>query len=162
MTPIALMKTTLLAIVAGALLQRLIPAGAFLGALIAVMAVNVIGKTEVNLPPGSSFVAYVLLGMVVGNTITAESIEAVRQWIPQVIVISVVLLVVGGLIAVILIRQGVDPATAFLASAPGGLTQMTALGTEIGANVALITVAHVVRVVAVFLLAPFVVRAVGG
>ena len=73
-------------------------------------------------------------------------------------IVVVGLLLAGGVIMVVLRASGLDPATALLAASPGGISQMGAISAAVGANSAVVITAHLVRIIAVVVTAPLMVR----
>lgn len=151
---------SILAALAGAaLFERLhVPAGALIGAMLAATALNLSGVATVPVPSWLRFTAYVTLGWLLGSQLTADTVGSLRQAVLPVAVIVVSLLLAGGLIAFGLRLMGLDPATAFLAASPGGISQMAAISVDIGANAPLVVAAHVLRVMSVVLTTPLVIR----
>lgn len=154
-----LIQTAAAALIGAWVFERLrVPAGALIGAMIAVAIVNLIGETA-PLPSPAQFLAYAALGWAVGAGVTSESVGALRRFAVPLLIVVAALLLVGGLIAVALVATGqTDAVTAFLAASPGGLSQMTALAEANGANASLVIAVHTFRVVAVILLSPIVAR----
>ena len=157
---------TLIAALAGAAAFEAlkVPAGALVGALVATAALNLLADGgTVELPSSLQFLAFALLGWAVGEGVTTETLATLRSSLMPVVVIVVALLVFGALLALVLTRLGVlDSTTAFLAASPGALSQMSALGTAVGADVTLVATVHTLRVVALVLIAPIVARVVAG
>lgn len=154
-----LARTLLAALVGGFVFDRLrIPAGALIGSMVAVAAVNLAGSETVGAGPVLRFVAFAILGWEIGSQVTRETMTAVRTAIVPVLVVVVGLLAAGALFGWVLHRAGLDPVTAFLASSPGALSQMVALSTAFGANAVLVSVVHLIRILVVILAAPVVAR----
>lgn len=141
-----------------------VPAGALIGSLVAVAAVNLVSEAgAVELPGVLRFGAFALLGWAIGQGVTNETVRALRDSLVPMTVIVIALVVFGALLAVVLTRAGVlDGTTAFLAASPGALSQMSALGTALDANASLVAAVHTLRVVTIVLVSPFVARLVAG
>ncbi len=155
------LATVLAALVGGFVCDRLqVPAGSFLGAVAGVAVVNLaLAEGATAIPGWGRFLAFVALGWAVGESVTRETLGQLREALPAVVTIVVVLLVVGGLLALVLTRTGVlDAHTAYLATSPGALSQMVALADDTRADVLLVVTVHTIRVLAVVLVAPIVVR----
>jgi membrane AbrB-like protein len=153
---------TLLAALAGAyVFERLrVPAGSLLGAAVVVAAVNLMGDIDVPaLPSSIRFVAFAVLGWMVGQSIDRDSLSELQSSLVVVAVSVGVLVVVGGLLALVLTRWGgVDQGTAYLATSPGALSQMVALSEEARADTLLVVTVHTARLVAVILVSPVITR----
>ncbi len=154
-----LARTLLAALVGGFVFDRLkVPAGALIGSMAAVAAVNLAGSQTVGAGSTLRFVAFAILGWEIGSQVTRESMSAARAAIVPVLIVVVGLLAAAGLFGWVLYRAGLDPVTAFLASSPGALSQMVALSAAFGANAVLVSVVHLIRVLVVILTAPLVAR----
>ncbi len=136
-----------------------VPAGALIGAMLGVGAVKLLVGSATELPEPAKFVAYATIGWLVGQSIDRSVVHGLARIAVPLLTVVVVLLAVAGVTAFVLARAGVvDSTTAFLATAPGGLSHMAVLSSDVGANVPVVVGVHLVRVVAVLLLTPFVVR----
>ena len=151
---------SLLAALLGAwILERLeVPAGALIGAMVAGAAVNLVGLESQPLPDWARFGAFAAIGWLLGQQFTRDTVTTLKSAVVPIAIVVISLLVAGGLVAIGLRVWGLDAATAFLAASPGGISQMAALATDIGANAPLVVTAHLVRVIAVVSTAPFLVR----
>lgn len=158
-----MLQTIAVALVGAAVFELLrVPAGALIGSLIAVAAYNiVVSAGAASLPGWSRFLVFAGLGWLIGQAITRETLTNLRADLWSIAVIVGSLVIVGALVAVVLTRLGVvDGTTAFLASSPGGLSQMTALSNALDADVAYVATVHITRVVLVLMSAPLVARLV--
>ncbi|MFA9432506.1 AbrB family transcriptional regulator [Egicoccus sp. AB-alg2] len=153
--------TTILAAVAGAAAFEAlkVPAGALVGSMAAVAVVNLTGFEVAHLPGWARFAAFTAIGWIIGQGLDRQVLASLGERVGVIVACVVALLAVGGLLTWLLVHFGiVDPATAFLATSPGGLSQMAALSAAVDADAALVTTLHVVRVVVVVVAAPWVVR----
>lgn len=152
---------TLAVAVTGAVIMEAVrmPAGALVGAMVGVAVLKLTTGVAADVPPPIHFAVYVMLGWVIGQSMQREALAALGNAAFAMLGSIVALILFGVLLAVILSRLGVvDSATAFLAACPGGLSQMAALGSAVGANVPLVIGVHLVRISTVLFLAPLVVR----
>lgn len=151
---------TVVAALAGAYLfeQLGVPAGSLLGGVAGVAGVNLLASFDaVELPGLPKFLALALLGWVIGQGVTKETMAALGESLPVIGITVVALVVVGGLLAWLLTATGLtDANTAYLTTSPGALSQMAALATDTGADSLLVTTTHTIRVIAVVILAPIV------
>lgn len=160
-SPIVPFVTTILAAFAGAALFEFlrIPAGALLGATVAVTAVNLSPLAIAVLPRWTYFIVFASLGWMIGQGITSAVLRSLLQRAPLIVGLAAALLLFGGLLAFIAAKTGLlDPATALLATSPGGLSQMAALSAAVGADGAVVATIHTLRVVTVIFLIPAVLR----
>ena len=157
-----LLTTAVAALLGAALLERLgVPAGSLLGAVVGVALLNVVGDLgpATELPESGRFLAYAALGWLVGQGVTRGTLATLRVALLPMVAIIGVLLLVGLALGWVLARAGVmDPATAYLATSPGALSQMTAVAQSVGADAALVTSVHTARVVVLLVAAPLIGR----
>jgi hypothetical protein len=154
-----LVRSLLAAAVGGAVFQRInIPAGALIGAMVGVAAVGLSGTATVGPGPYLRFVAFAIIGWELGSQIDRSTLESVRSAAVPILVVVGGLLAAAGVLALILHAAGLDPITSFLAASPGGLSQMAAMAAEFKANAVVVTIVHLVRLVAVILMTPLVVK----
>jgi membrane AbrB-like protein len=152
-------RTIVAALAGGYLLERLhVPAGALIGAMIAVAALNLSGLDTYAVPEWARFLAFAGIGWALGQQFTRGSLATLRESFVPILAVVAGLLLAGGLIMLFLRATGLDPATAFLAAAPGGISQMAALSAAIGANASVVMTAHLVRIITVVITAPIVVK----
>ena len=99
-------------------------------------------------------VGMVLLGCAAGARLEPGTLEALLHLaIPILLGVAALLLLDVGLAAVLTRRYGVDPVTALLACAPGGVSEMTMMASDADARIEIVVAVHVVRVAAVVLVA---------
>lgn len=156
----SLLATIIAALVGGAVFEWLrVPAGALVGAAVGVAAFSLAAEQAARMPPTAAFLTYVGIGWLVGQSLTRDVLRDIFSNAIPVVGSAIGLLAVGAILAFALTRiAGLDYVTAFLATSPGGLSQMSALGTAVGADLGLVVAVHLVRVFSVLLLAPAVVR----
>jgi membrane AbrB-like protein len=157
---VILAGSIVLAVCAAVLLDWLnFPAGALIGAMVAIAGLKLSGVGVPEMPGTVRFVALVVIGWDLGTKFNRELLGAVTTNLVPLVLVVVAFLVMGWVLAWTLWRFGLmDPATAVLATSPGGLVQMGALTSEIEANAALVVGFHLLRIVSVLLSAPVVSR----
>jgi membrane AbrB-like protein len=145
----------LLAGAAGALLLTWlrVPAGTLVGAVLGSAAVGGLVKAEPHpLQRWVRTAGLVLIGCVSGARLDAESLEMMGLVALPVLAVVMVLLALNAALARWLVkRRQIDPTTAVLACAPGGLSELSVLAVKEGADVGTVTVIHLVRVLLVVL-----------
>lgn len=157
------MVQTICVALAGALVfERLrVPAGALVGAMVAVSSLNLVVRTGAQTPSLLRFLALAIIGWGVAEGVTRQNIDQSRETLLPLLLAVIALFVFGGLVAVAVTRLGwTDGITAFLATSPGGLTQMSALAASLGANATVVVAAHTARVMLVMALGPVIARMV--
>lgn len=156
-----LISTAAVALAGAWLFERLrVPAGAMLGAMIAVAALNLSSRAGVaDLPGLAEFFAFAALGWSIGTGFTPETLAGLRAATVPVLLIVGLLIGAGALFGWGLsVLTDIDPVTAFLAASPGALSQMVAVSAATGADSLLVVTVHTVRLFAVLVVSPFVVR----
>lgn len=145
-----------------------VPAGALIGAVLGAMAVNKLTDEVVRRRkpgtsvtdrlrglPGSLRVAgQALLGVMAGARLSAETLRLLAVSAVPVILSVIVLLGLTMLLARYLIRRhGIDPLTAVMAAAPGGVSELAIAAQRRGATMHVVLSIHLLRVLVVVLIA---------
>jgi membrane AbrB-like protein len=153
--------TSLVAAVSAALLlDRLnFPAGALIGAMVAIAALKLLGNETPGMPGAIRVVALIIIGWDLGSRFNKQLLATLTDNVAPLVLVIACFLIMGWVLAWMLWKFGVmDPVTAVLATSPGGLVQMGALSSETQANVALVVGFHLLRIVSVLLSAPLISR----
>jgi membrane AbrB-like protein len=161
----SLLLTLGAAIAGGSALHLLrVPAGAMIGAMIGVALVNIMSSTPVTPLPGPGrLIAYGAIGWMLGQDIGRGALATLSRVAWPVALVVVLIVVAGGLLGLVLHTvAGLDPATAYLATSPGGISQMAILASDSGANASLVAAVHLARVVTVVLLTPLIAQWIPG
>lgn len=133
-----------------------VPAGILVGAVVGSACANLAWRPSnpIVVPPTFRHVGFVLLGVVAGVRLEVAAIINLAKVSPVLALSIVILLTVNLLLAVLLIRRyDIDPKTAVLATAPGGLSEIAGLALESRANLPLVVAVHTIRVLFVVLVA---------
>jgi hypothetical protein len=137
-----------------------LPAGALIGALIAVGSVNALQLIPIpTLPAECRFLLQVCLGIFLGTTVTGETVQALQElWRPALT--GAAIMVVAGILSGLAISQwlGLERMTALLGSAPGGTSVMSLIALDMGVEGPVVAAMHLTRMLSVVLLIPLVVR----
>ncbi|WP_296643615.1 AbrB family transcriptional regulator [Roseinatronobacter sp.] len=122
-----------------------------------VFALLSVGGVSATLVPHGRELAQVSIGLVIGLRFTAPVIAATFALLPQMIGAAIYLLVATTL-AALLFRKlaGVDPVTAFFATAAGGVADMAHVAQSYGGAPTSVAVVHALRVSLVVAIAPLV------
>lgn len=126
-----------------------------LGALTAAGMVAALGWRWL-MPMQARIVVRPIIGVVAGSAFTAELVTAITQWWSAVLIVmayAVALLFVG----FFYFRKvgGFDGTTAFFASAPGGLGELSLIAGSLGGDMRRLVVVHATRIVFVVFTIPF-------
>lgn len=139
---------TVVVSVAGGLLGYVsaVPAGALLGAMIAVAGLNLVTDGAARLPAPLRVGSRILTGTTIGSLVTATLLASLVDYLPLVGAFTVLIILVGLGCAWLMGRlTGLDKSTTLLACAPGGLPEMTALAQDLGSEVEVVVGLHVLR-----------------
>lgn len=144
-------------------------AGAWLGKIARLPAAPVFGPmilsgiahytALVTVPPPSLFViaAQVTIGTVIGTRFVGAKLADLGRELGLAALSSGIMLIVAlGFAEVIVLAGGMPLAQAFLAYAPGGLTEMSLLTLAMGQDATYVSVIHVIRITLVIAVAPLV------
>lgn len=124
------------------------------GSLLAVIALRCIGNRAFSELPGGRKAGQWLVASGIGLHFTSEVLEQVVSHLPVVVMGAFGTLLLSLIGIAILRRAGVDRATAFFASMPGGASEMVNLALRHDAQAARVAAAHSLRLLLVVLLIP--------
>jgi membrane AbrB-like protein len=139
-----------------------VPAGSLLGPMLVAGAVTLAG-TEFAVPPAVRELAFALIGLQVGLRFTLETVREVgRLMVP--VLLSILGLMAACFVLALLLDAvtSVDLLDAYLATTPGGLYAVLAVGFGAGANTTFVLAVQTLRVLVMVLVAPLVVRRLVG
>ena len=130
-----------------------------LGALAVTMALTASGVELSALPAGASPAGQLFIGLALGTRFTPEFVRAAPRWLGAVALGTLVMIVLSALFSVLLARAfGLHPATALLATAPGGIAEMAITAKVLQLGVPVVTAFQVLRYVVVLTLTPALFR----
>ncbi len=130
------------------------PAGYLSGAIIAVATAALAGRPML-IPPPFLRVLLVLLGTSLGAVVTPATLHGMAAY-PLSISVLMVACAVISVAGTLYLRavHGWDTVTAYLATAPGGLSQVMAIAIEIEADVRAVAIVQTIRVVIIAVCLP--------
>lgn len=136
-----------------------IPGGSMLGAMGAVGAVQLTATTPLVIGVHWGTLGQLLVGAVIGSTLDRRMIKSFRTVLLPGLFAVASMVLSGVLIGLSFALLGfVEPLTALFGLAPGGFAEMTAAAIALGASGPLVASMHLVRVVAVLVLLPLILR----
>lgn len=152
--------TLIVAIVGGLLgLKLKIPAGALIGAMVAV-AIMKIGTGRGDIPYSYKLLAQIVVGGMLGLNFTMETVKGLKKLIIPAMVVVIGLTLFSIILGFVLSRlTGMDLTTALFSVSPGGLTDMTLISGEYGADTSTVALLHLMRLVTVISVLPTVIGA---
>jgi len=136
-----------------------VPAGAMTGAMVAVGLGGSLGVPMRRPPPLVRSLALVGIGTLVGVSFGPETVARLGDAALPLILATAATLGSGLAAACFVRRQlGIDFRTAFLACAPGGMSQVVMVADELGVDMMPVAIFQVARRVSVVLIMPFLFR----
>jgi membrane AbrB-like protein len=140
---------TLVLATAGALGLGLtgVPGGYLSGAILIVSAAALMGRPML-IPLPLMRVIFVLLGTSLGAVVTPETVRGMATYPLSIAVLIVAMAGIGfGCARYLQVVHGWDKMSAYLAAAPGGMSQVLAVAAEVGADLRAIAIVQSMRVV---------------
>lgn len=132
-----------------------IPAGAMIGALLAVAAANLVSGRSSRIPPRVVFVGRGLLGTVIGSAINRQTLDLLGNAIVPTFILSFGLLAGCVLLGFLTGKIAkLDRVTTLCALMPGGMGEMTSIASDLGADVRVVAALHVLRLIVILLVVP--------
>ncbi|MDP2409372.1 MAG: AbrB family transcriptional regulator [Pseudolabrys sp.] len=125
------------------------PGGYISGAIVAV-AVAALARRPMKIPVWLTRIIFVLIGISLGSVVTPETLQGMATY-PLSIAVLIVAMVVVGYTGALYLRlvHGWDNASAYLAAAPGGMSQVLAIAADVGADIRGVAIVQTLRVVLV-------------
>jgi membrane AbrB-like protein len=128
-----------------------VPAGVLIGTLLAVGAVSVggayLGLPQLSIPSWGRYVLQILLGMMVGLRIDRESLRSgAHALIPASLLAAILILTTVAAALLTAPLTSADLVTVLFAAAPGGLTEMSLISMNFGADAAGVATVQLARV----------------
>jgi membrane AbrB-like protein len=156
---LAIIATLAIGLAGGALARALnFPLPWLLGALVAVAALGLSGAPTRAIP-GSRSAGQVVVGAAAGLQFTGAIFAKLGQLLPLIIGVALISTLIGILGALILMRlTGLDRATAFFATVPGGIVETITVAARRGVPLEPVMVGQTMRIGIIVVLAPFLVR----
>ena len=154
--------TALVAIAGGYGAMRLrIPAGALLGAMIAVTVFNLIFE-KATMPADMKLISQIATGAYIGARISKKEVIALKHiLLPAVIMTTLLIVFTISVGLVIYSTQGLSVPTALFGMAPGGIADMTLAAMDFGADVSAVALLQTIRLIFLLLALPPIIRFYG-
>lgn len=135
------------------------PAGALLGAMVFVTALNIVTASGYVYPADLRRLVQVVSGAVIGLSFTRADLSMFRRLLRPALTLLAMMLGFNVLFAYILSRLTVlDLITALFAAAPGGISDIALIAVDFGANLHQVAILQIFRFVLIVSLFPFIVR----
>ncbi|HAL73929.1 MAG TPA: hypothetical protein DCM45_02405 [Clostridiales bacterium] len=152
--------TLLSASIAGLVFYLLgVPAGAMVGAMIAVALYNILSNGQAFVAPPLKSAAQVAAGLLIGMTIDSRSLSELSGIALPALIVLLECVAIGGIMGWILWKVlRVDLATALFGSAPAGLSDMVLIALDEGGDPAKVMLLQLVRFIGVISLFPSLIK----
>ena len=154
--------TLAVAAVGGMVLQKLnFPAGAMVGAMIAVGALNIFTGGAV-MPTSAKVLTRTVAGLFVGLSMNMDMVRNMKRLFkPLILLVGVIFALCLGAGILLWRVSDLDAVTALFCVAPGGLTDMTLMTMDMGGDAAVVTVLQVLRLLSVYFISMPLARFLG-
>ncbi len=152
-----------MAAVLGVTLGRIarLPAAPVFGPMIVSGIFHVVGWVSIAPPSVLIIGSQIVIGSIIGTRFLGATLTELRNDLTLASLASAVMLAVGVAFgAIVASLNGMSLSQAFLAYAPGGLTEMSLLTIAMNQDVAYVSSVHIVRITLVIAIAPYVFQAV--
>ena len=134
-----------------------LPASAMLGSLIAVAIFTVITDIQAT-PAWIKVLAQMVSGGYIGTTMTSDSIGQMKKMAPTAAFLLLGMLVINlGTGFILYLTSPLDLCTSLFATTPGGLTDVTIISDDMGADSAVVSVFQVCRMSAAISIFPLII-----
>ncbi|HHY37918.1 MAG TPA: AbrB family transcriptional regulator, partial [Clostridia bacterium] len=149
-----------LAVLGGAVFNAAgLPAGGLIGSMLAVGTVRAMGRECATIPKIVKSLAQAGLGALIGAGLTSSMLKALAAAYVPLILLTLIMLANGFLLAVLVQRlTGWDLQTCILSCCAGGLSQMSVVAEDLGAEPVTVTFLHLARWMTVVVLLPWAYR----
>lgn len=152
---------TLILIIAGSWLAvRLrVPAGPMLVPMIVGIILHNTGLMTIILPPWFLAASYALIGWNIGSRFTRPILVHAARALPRVVASILTLIVIcGGIAAILVVVADVDPLTAYLATSPGGADSIAIIAASSNVDLPFVMALQTARFFIVLLTGPAIAR----
>ena len=137
-----------------------LPGGAIVGSMLATGLTAMSFQYAIQLPPLAGTSIQIILGISLGLTFDRSFVPIAIRMLPLAIISTLVLLTIAVIMAFVADKLGiVDFATAVFGFSPGGMSGMSVLAQVEGHKTPVVAFLHVVRVLTLFIVVPYLGRA---
>ncbi|NJL82934.1 MAG: hypothetical protein HC890_08190 [Chloroflexaceae bacterium] len=141
-----------------------IPAGALVGSMLAVGIFNATERVPIpNFSPQIRLIFQLGLGILLGSKLSPDILVLFKDlWRPALLCAAIA--IVSGVASALIISRftGIEELTAFLSTAPGGMSDMSLIALDMGAKISVVMTIHLVRLISVVAIVPLLVKLLVG
>jgi len=150
-----LIITLIVGIIGGLLALRFrIPAGAMIGAMIAVALFNVF-TGDAFLPQNVRIITQIAAGAFIGAKVRYKDVQELRLMIKPALLMITAMIILNLIMGYIMYRvTEIDLITSLFACAPGGIIDMSLISSDLGADSSKVAVLQLVRLMSVMIIFP--------
>ena len=132
-----------------------LPLAWMIGSMVATTVAALAG-VRIAVPMSLRGVMVALLGLMLGSRFSPEILERLADWALSLAVLAAYIAAAAGA-GLLYFRRvaGYDPVTAYFSAMPGGLSEMTIVGSEMGGDARILALVHSTRLLLVVLALPF-------
>ncbi len=132
-----------------------ITGGTIIGAMSAVIIINLLLDRNFKIPTNYTFITQVLIGVMVGSSFSKELARTLLPLILPVFLSTIVLVSMATITAVVLVRLGIlDPQTAFFSTSPGAMGVLIGMAGDTSAELPIVLSFHIFRIFFIIFTAP--------
>jgi membrane AbrB-like protein len=135
-----------------------LPLGYLLGSLVVVAVWAIMGwrvaRQPIHLPQPLRMAFIPIIGVGIGGAFTPEIFRDAAGWWPSLLALLVFVPMAQAVGYMIYRKGGLNPATAYFGSVPGGLMEMVVLGEEAGADVPILVLIQFLRLILTIIFVP--------
>ncbi|MDD3347389.1 AbrB family transcriptional regulator [Oscillibacter sp.] len=135
-----------------------VPAGMMIGAVVAAAVLTAAFRVG-YVPPATKSIAQVIAGAFIGCSASRSDLQQLRVFYKPVLIITASLLTVNVVIGFLLFATGYsDLLTCLICAVPGGITDVTLIAVDLGADASKVLVIHFCRLIVGLVVFPLLVQ----
>lgn len=155
----SLLITLIIGLIGGIIaLKFKIPAGAMVGSLFAIAIFNII-TGEAYFPQSFKLLTQISAGTFIGSSITYDDVKSLKTVVFPATFLLITMAIFNFIMAFFIHNTtNIDMVTALFATTPGGLTDMTIISFDFGADSSKVALLQLVRLISVMLMMPGLIK----
>jgi len=151
--------TVAIGTISGVIVQRLkVPSGGLTGAMVGVIILNMATTGKAYMPVEIRLACQIISGAMVGCQITRKDLMEFGKIILPASLLILCMFILNLITGFALYKYGLDLTTALFSATPGGVTDMTLIADELGANTTYVSILHLSRLTGVLMISPMLIK----